>query len=88
MPASKAKIDEKEDGALREGIANRTRHDGDSDVSGVVESRIPPDASSQLFARVEAQSQSRDRRAEDVADNCHQAIGDQHRPKGWQGKDY
>jgi len=54
----------------------------------VVESGVPPDASSQLFPRVEAQGHSRDRRAEDVADNCHQAVGNQHRPEAGQRKDY
>ena len=79
---------EKEDGTLREGIADCTRHDGDGDVAGVVEGRVPPDASSELFARVEAQGQSRDCRAEDVADNRHQAVGDQHRPEVGPRKDY
>ena len=31
--------------------------------------------------RVEAQGQGRDRRTEDVADNCHQAVGDHDRPE-------
>jgi len=34
-----------------------------------------------LFPRVQAQGQGRDRRTEDVADNCHQAVGDHHRPE-------
>jgi hypothetical protein len=35
---------EKEDGPLREFIANRTRHDGDSDIARVIEGRIPSHA--------------------------------------------
>jgi hypothetical protein len=47
----------------------------------MVKGRVPPHASGQLFPRVQAQGQARDRRTEDVADNCHQAVGDRHRPE-------
>ncbi len=72
---------EKEDGALRERIADPGRHHGDGDIARMVEGRVPPHAPRQLIARVQAQGQRRDRRTEDVADNCHQAVGDQDRPE-------
>ena len=78
---------EKEDGTLREGIADRARHHGDGDIAGMVEGRVPPHAPRQLLARVEAQGQGRDRGAEDIADDCHQAVGDHHRPEGRPGED-
>jgi hypothetical protein len=37
---------EKEDGTLREDIADCSRHDGDGDVAGMIEGRVPPDAPS------------------------------------------
>jgi hypothetical protein len=47
----------------------------------MVKGRVPPYASGKLFAYVQAQGQRRDRRTEDVADNCHQAVGDCDRPE-------
>jgi hypothetical protein len=72
---------EKEDGALRKGIADRGRYHGDGNIARMVEGRVPPHASGQLLPRVQAQGQGRDRRTEDVADNGHQAIGDRDRPE-------
>jgi hypothetical protein len=66
---------------LREGIADRSRHHGDGDIARMIEGRVPPHASGQLSSRVQAQGQGRDRRTEDVADNCHQAVGDHDRPE-------
>jgi len=62
-------------------IADRGSHHGDADIAGMVEGRVPPHASGQLLARIQAQGQGRDRRTEDVAHNCHQAIGEQDQPK-------
>jgi hypothetical protein len=43
---------------------------------------MSPSPSGQLFSRIKAQGQGRDRRTEDVSDNCHQAVGDRDRPEG------
>jgi hypothetical protein len=57
--------------------ADPARYHGDGDIARMVESRVPPHASGQLAPRVQAQGHRRDRRTEDVADNCHQAVRDQ-----------
>jgi len=78
---------QEKDGALREGIAHDTSRYRDSDIPGVIESRVTTHAAGQLLARVKAECQSSDGRPEDIADHGNQTIGDQNRPEAGQGED-
>jgi hypothetical protein len=78
---------QQENRALREGVTNRAGHQGDPDIAGMVEGRVPAHPPRQLLPRVEAQGQGRDRRTEDIAGDSHKAIGDQHRPEDRPGED-
>ena len=77
---------QQEDGALRERIADRARSQSDGDIAGMVEGRVPPHPPGQLFSRIEAQGQGRDRGTEHVADDRHQAVGDRHWPEARPGE--
>jgi hypothetical protein len=57
---------QEEDAALREDIAHNARHHRDSDITGVIESRVTPHATGQLLAPVEAECQSSNGRPEDI----------------------
>jgi hypothetical protein len=60
---------------------DRTCHYGDGDIASMVKRRVPAHASGKLLARVQAQGQGRDRRTENVADNCNHAVGNRDRPE-------
>jgi hypothetical protein len=72
---------------LGEEIADSSRRHRDCDIAGMIERRIPSHAPRKLLAREEAQSKGRDGRAEHIAYDGHEAVGDRHRPEGRQRKD-
>ena len=73
--------DEQKDRALRQRPADQTRRCGDRDIATMIERRVAAHPASQRRTRVEPQRQCRDRRAEHVANDRDQAVGDHHRPE-------
>ena len=73
--------DEEKDCALRQCPADDPRGGGDRDVPAVIEGRVAAHATGQRRAQIEPQGQRRDCRAEHVADDRHQAVGNHHRPE-------
>jgi len=52
----------------------------------MIEGGVPPHSPGELLSRVKAQGQGRNRGAEDIASDSHQAVSDCHRPECREGQ--
>ena len=72
---------------MRKCIPDHACHDGDRNVPGMIERRVPPEAPGEVGFRRDPQGQSGDSRRKGVARDRQNGKRDRHRPEGRKAED-